>query len=455
MVPMSDWSIEKVFALAPDAGSASAGQALASIRKWTRVESSPRALWGLCQGSGKDPYQVRIDLGEPAFKCSCPSRKFPCKHGIALLLLYAKEQSSFVSTAEPAWVSEWLDSRTQRAEQKIEKAKAAAQTPVDPVAQAKRAAQRDERVLRGVEECRTLIEDIIRRGLSALQRENNIEWHRIAARMVDAQAPGLAGYLEKFQYAFTSGEGSELRALKFLGRLHVLLTAATRMKELPSDLAGDVRVSLGYPQSKDDVLASTGIADTWTVLGQTYDELDKVTARSTWLWGSRTGRSALILDFAAGTQSLDMSLIPGMAFEGEVAFYASRLPMRALVKSQQAVQSANQHFVYNNDGLIASGLLSFAKALGQIPWLARWPMVLIGAEVARDHNRWCLRQGEQILPLSSKFCSGIHLWRMITAIQNRKATIAVEWDGEVAFPVGAFLDGAETVYVNLVSRRAA
>ncbi len=51
---------------------------------------------GLCQGSGRQPYQARVDLAEPAFKCSCPSRKFPCKHGLALLLLFAKTDTALI-----------------------------------------------------------------------------------------------------------------------------------------------------------------------------------------------------------------------------------------------------------------------------------------------------------------------------------------------------------------------
>ena len=31
--------------------------------------------------------QVQVALAELASKCSCPSRKFPCKHGLALLLM--------------------------------------------------------------------------------------------------------------------------------------------------------------------------------------------------------------------------------------------------------------------------------------------------------------------------------------------------------------------------------
>ena len=41
------------------------------------------------QGSAASPYQTGIDLSEPAFQCTCPSHKFPCKHGLGLFLLLA------------------------------------------------------------------------------------------------------------------------------------------------------------------------------------------------------------------------------------------------------------------------------------------------------------------------------------------------------------------------------
>ena len=43
---------------------------------------------GSCKGSGKSLYQVSACFEEgkaPVIRCSCPSRQFPCKHGIALL----------------------------------------------------------------------------------------------------------------------------------------------------------------------------------------------------------------------------------------------------------------------------------------------------------------------------------------------------------------------------------
>src|SRR5215207_1731222 len=105
---------EQILALAPDAASARAGAALATGRKWTRLGGDGRAVWGECQGSGARPYQTRADLADLAAKCSCPSRKFPCKHGLALLLLLTTEPELFAAGEPPAWVSEWLATRPAR-----------------------------------------------------------------------------------------------------------------------------------------------------------------------------------------------------------------------------------------------------------------------------------------------------------------------------------------------------
>ena len=104
---MTRWTSQQVLALAPDPASAKAGRALATPRPWSGLGQDERAVWGLCQGSGKKPYQTQVELPEPAFKCSCPSRKFPCKHALALLLLFAED--AVPDGQRPEWVQEWLD----------------------------------------------------------------------------------------------------------------------------------------------------------------------------------------------------------------------------------------------------------------------------------------------------------------------------------------------------------
>lgn len=65
------WTSQRVLELAPDGASAKSGQDLSRPAKWAVLGRTDRALWGEIKGSGKSPYQVRIDLSEPAFKCSC------------------------------------------------------------------------------------------------------------------------------------------------------------------------------------------------------------------------------------------------------------------------------------------------------------------------------------------------------------------------------------------------
>ena len=130
------WDRARVLALAPDASSQRAAQSLTSGRAWAASGASPgasagagtgagqAALWGECRGSASAPYLTVIDLSGPAYRCSCPSRKFPCKHGLGLLLLFAKDQGAFKAAAEPGWVADWIAGRAERAEKKVDKAKA-------------------------------------------------------------------------------------------------------------------------------------------------------------------------------------------------------------------------------------------------------------------------------------------------------------------------------------------
>lgn len=446
---MGKWSPDRVLALAPDASSASAGQTLASAKKWSLLARSERAVWGLCQGSGKDPYQARIDLSEPAFKCSCPSRKFPCKHGLGLLLLFAKDESGFAAQAEPAWVTEWIDGRTQKAEKKAEKAKAAAEKPVDLEAQAKRAAKREERTLQGVGECRTWIEDLLRRGFAAAQRDGDMESEcaRVAARMIDAQAPGLAGSVRRIPEAMATGNGWEVRLLGVLGRLHLLLTAAERMNDLPAELAVDVRVALGYTRSKDEALAGPGVSDRWTVLGQTFEEDDRLTTRRTWLWGAAAARPALILDYSVNAQPMESLLVPGSTFDGELVFFQSGAPLRAMVRSRNQLVAFTPPSIPEAEASIESNLRRFAIALAKNPWLARWPIVLDNARLARIGESWVIAQGQAHLPLAPSFEGSMSFWRLVAASGAQPVTIAAEWDGMHATPIGLFIDSDPTSYV--------
>ncbi|TAD82969.1 MAG: SWIM zinc finger family protein, partial [Bacteroidetes bacterium] len=122
-------SKEQILALAPDDASAKAGAALARKDQWVELGFSPEALWGLCKGSGQNPYQTQIDRSDLAAKCSCPSRKFPCKHSIGLMLLYSASPAAFSQKPVPDWVTGWLNKRKEAPKNPSGEAVAKQKTP--------------------------------------------------------------------------------------------------------------------------------------------------------------------------------------------------------------------------------------------------------------------------------------------------------------------------------------
>ncbi len=457
---MSAWTTDRVLALAPDESSAAAGQGLASPRKWSGLGKDPgeRAVWGLCQGSGKSPYQVRIDLAEPAFKCSCPSRKFPCKHGLGLFLMFAKGESAIKPAAQPAWVSEWIETRAEKAEKKAAKAGGGAEPadpkPVDVEARARRAAQRERRVRDGVAECRVWLNDLVRRGLAEAQREPGSFWERAAARMVDAQAPGLARLIRELPGVMASGEGWPRRTLDRLGRLHLVLRAADRLADLPETLAGDVRVALGWTQTRDEALGGEALADSWATVGQVIEDEERLRVRRTWLVGRNTGRIGLVLDFSAGGAPFDPSLVAGTEFEGALAFYPSGVPLRAVVKNR-AGATAGFKSSPGGPGVASSfetTLGGYAKALATCPWIDRWPLIVSGITPTLDGARWLVvdASGEAI-PVRP---GSAGVWRVMALSGGRPIGLMGEWDGEFLLPLSTWSAGG-AVFTDVAPRWAA
>src|SRR5262245_13156897 len=107
------WSTADVLALAPDAAVAHAGRGLAVPATWSNLGSDEVGVWGLYRGTSAEPYEVLIDRTGPAWRCSCPSRKVPCKHAVGLLLLWA--EGNVPTTVRPEQAASWLAARAAAA----------------------------------------------------------------------------------------------------------------------------------------------------------------------------------------------------------------------------------------------------------------------------------------------------------------------------------------------------
>ncbi len=83
-------SEQTITSIAPNAAAAANGKKLSNggsfIKLWRSEDDT--FYMGECKGSGKNPYTTSADFvaeDHPVYRCSCPSRQFPCKHCLGLL----------------------------------------------------------------------------------------------------------------------------------------------------------------------------------------------------------------------------------------------------------------------------------------------------------------------------------------------------------------------------------
>ena len=73
---------------------------------------------------------------------------------------------------------------------------------------------------------------------------------------------------------------------------------------------------------KEEILAFTGISDTWLVVGQVKEAKRQPELPPTWFLETSSRMTALLLDFSWGrTKGYDMQWAVGSSIEGELVFY--------------------------------------------------------------------------------------------------------------------------------------
>jgi hypothetical protein len=434
---------EQIIALVPDASSARAGRSLATVRKWSALGCDERAVWGECQGSGKEPYRTQIDLTEPAFRCTCPSRKFPCKHALGLFLLFAAEGQSFGRPGRPEWVAEWLEKRDQQSQRAGKKEGAEASTDASPPKQKRaatnpgRASHRHARVSAGLAEFELWLRDLVRRGLADAQSQPTKYWEQMTARLIDAQAPGAARRVRELSSATASAEGWAEAVLSRIGLLYLAVEAFKRIDTLPEPVQADVRACLGWTIKEEELPADAGVRDRWVVAGQFTYEGEKLSIQRTWLRGETSARDALLLDFAAPGQPLKANLLPGTSLDAELVFYPSNFPLRAAVRQRHS--RPEPCGLPRGHAMVESLLNTYAEALARNPWIEVFPALLGEVVPVRREGGWIVRDsGGRLLPLSPRLRGG---WEMLALSGGNPVTLFGEWDGQHLLPLGVWAEG--------------
>jgi hypothetical protein len=429
-------------AAAPDSASQVAGRKLARPGPWSSIGGSDGLLWGECQGSGKTPYRVTVDTGTRRYQCSCPSRKFPCKHALALLFLWAEDRVD-ASGEIAGYAQDFADRGRPAAGGPAPPAPAAVreQTPAQQAAAAARAAQRDQRVEDGLAELDRWLADQVAGGLARAAQDPYGWAEPTAARMVDAQAPGVAARLRRLPAVIASGAGWPGRLLDELALLHLLARGYRQRAGLPADLVATVRDHVGFTVPRADVLAGPAVRDHWVVVGFRDLDTETVSTRRVWLRGRVSGRWAQVLFFAAGGAALDTSLVPATVLDADLHFYPGRAGLRAAVGTGHAEPVALTGWRPATD-TVATAADAWAAALAADPWQHQIPVVLRG-RIDHDGRGWSCTDpaGASVRVHGTE----LDLWRLyaLTAEATARGPLDVvgEWSATGFRPASVMLDG--------------
>lgn len=461
---MTVWERARVLALAPDQGSVAAATELTRTGRWLDAGCDPAptadpspvpgsgrvAVWGKFHGSGSTPYETVVEAGPvPAYLCSCPSRKLPCKHALALLLVWSDGQLK--PGPPPAYAVEWQQRRAARAQPQPGHAERAQGELVHPEAAAQRAAARASRVASGLDELDRWLQDQLRSGLAGLERAGYGHFDSVAARMVDAQAPGVAGMLRAIPGEI-AGEGWPSRVLDQLAALHLLVQAHRQLDRLDDELAATVRSRIGYPIGKDEVLARPGVRDRWVALGIVDTVEYRLETRRVWLYGVDTGRWAMLLSFAPPGGALDATAMAGERLDAQLHFYPGSGQFRALVGERFAVPS---EVAFPEPQTLTVAQRRFAELLAADPWAGRMPAVLSVAPVPPGSvgQPWRLRDqhglGCDVLGLSGD------PWLLLACSAGDPIGLFGEWSGRGFRPMSVLPDDRGLDFCSTLVGRAA
>ncbi len=460
------WTIEQVESIAPSAAAMTAARPLASPAKWAGFGADDAVLWGSFHGTSSEPYEVVVDHTRLAYRCSCPSRKLPCKHTLGLLMLWVRDQVP--AAVAPPRVEQWQqrltstrsrpDGERAAAEQQRSGSGTDTESPVegdsigndqpdagsadDP---AERDRARDERVARmraGLAELDRWLDDRVRTGLADPKLASYATWDDLAARLVDAQAGSLANRIRRLAGLVGASTGWHEDVLAELGLLHLLAQAGTRVGDLDSDLADAVATTVGWQVRQADVLAGVPETDRWLVTGRSDVREDRIEVRRHWLLGLDSQRWALVLSFAAYQQRLDTSLPVGSIVHADIHRYPGAA-LRCLVGSRHgAPANAGQT---EPDSPFAARALSVAEAcrhvgaaVARTPWLDRVP-VIVRARVARGGNGWAITDSTGSLPLRAGLVSA-DLAALLAVSAGRDVEMTVEWTPHGVVPLAVHLE---------------
>jgi hypothetical protein len=233
------------------------------------------------------------------------------------------------------------------------------------------------RAQHGFEDLELWLLDTLRRGVATAVSEDPDFYKNIAARLADASMRSLSRSIRTLEAVPADRPDWPERMTAVLADAALALNAFRRREYLPEALLHDLEAFIGISVKKETVRAEgETLHDAWAVVGAVEEQVEEqLRQRRTWLLGARSGRYALLLEYAYGDPEFLPGLAPGSVVEGALIFYPSAWPHRALVSDELNRLPKNVEKLPGFEK-IEDAVHTYADALGKQPWLSAFPVAL-------------------------------------------------------------------------------
>lgn len=409
--------------LAPDTATFSRAKSVAKPKKWRLLQANTQLAWGECKSSGVQYYKTVADLNNWSTYCTCPSRKIPCKHALALLMLLHNRVEFFQMTeAPPAWVQTNLAKRNAPSDPQ--------QEAINQAAADKNRSQRLALMKSGLIELEMWLQDMFRQGLATLDAVDENYWLDLSARMVDAKLGSVGRRIKRFIYLQQHDNWHEV-LLQELSELYLLAQGFKNMDQLPTQLQTEIQSVAGVNLRKQEVLKNTGVKDYWLVIGQVYGVEDNLNFRRTWLLGKEQQQFALLLDFTWGNNAFETEWQVGQLFWGEVVYYPGSYPLRGMFRHFEPSKETFDNFQGHVD--FAAFQQQYAKMIAANPWLTNTPALLEDVIPIYDGNTFLLVDivGKKMV---AQIAEGSP-WTLLSISGGRRVCLFGEWKNQIFTPL--------------------
>ncbi|MDE6314393.1 MAG: SWIM zinc finger family protein [Lachnospiraceae bacterium] len=194
---------EQILSLAPNPKAAANGKKIASSGGFVSLQRSEDDTFymGECSGSGKSNYITSADYineAAPVFRCSCPSRQFPCKHSLALLYEMAAGKD-FSICAIPEDIIKKREKKQARDEKAAqdpdsmtpeEKEKAAKKKAASAKSAKTARLKKIKKQIEGLELTEKLVTELVSAGLGTMGGTTLTTYSKLSKQLGDYYLPG-------------------------------------------------------------------------------------------------------------------------------------------------------------------------------------------------------------------------------------------------------------------------